>query len=109
MNKKENLKGLTWFVSLIPVKNTQVFCIIPSSSPRNLIKKILKFPYYFLLAYIFSISYVLSNFDLSKYGYITLLKLFRWKIKTLIDNNSLKIDCLFKEVQIDKPLNQMQI
>ncbi|KAG0434691.1 hypothetical protein DMUE_5076, partial [Dictyocoela muelleri] len=61
-----------------------------------------KFTYYFFKRDHFKQSSILENCELSDEGYLTILNLFRRKIKKFINDNPIKIGEPFKEIQIDE-------
>ncbi|KAG0422584.1 hypothetical protein DMUE_6198, partial [Dictyocoela muelleri] len=81
------------------------YSILIDSEFNNLrfdFRMILKFAFYYFQRNIFSHEYVMNNCGISEEGYVTLLSLFRSKIKKYIENNPVMMGGAFKEIKIDE-------
>ncbi|KAG0440367.1 hypothetical protein DMUE_1799 [Dictyocoela muelleri] len=100
-NKKTEKLGIIWYCSSCK-KHINVLVDSEFYNLRFPLKNILKFTYYFFRRDHFKQSSILENCELSDEGYLTLLNLFRRKIKKFINDNPISMGGPFKEIQIDE-------
>ncbi|KAG0441810.1 hypothetical protein DMUE_0773 [Dictyocoela muelleri] len=100
-NKKTENLGIIWFCSYCN-KNYSKLIDSEFYNLRFDLIMILKFTFYYFQRNNFSHEYILNNCGISEEGYITLLSLFRIKIREYIENDPVRIVGPFKEIQIDE-------